>query len=80
MECNNDSIRCPYLANLEIERIKLVYGKVDADKLVEGLMQYFSRFSAIPVFAFGILENIPKIGSCICILNVISVHGMLDPF
>lgn len=38
-----DPIRCPYLANLEIERRKLLFGKGDFDKLIEALIQYFSR-------------------------------------
>lgn len=43
-EASSDSIRCPYLANLEIERRKLLFGKGDLDKLMEALIQYFSRF------------------------------------
>ncbi|CAI9107074.1 OLC1v1006355C1 [Oldenlandia corymbosa var. corymbosa] len=43
-EVNNSSIRGPCLASLEIERRKLLYGKGDPDKLVQGLLEYFSRF------------------------------------
>lgn len=42
-EASNDTVRCPYLANIEIERRKLLHGKGDADKLVEALVQYFFR-------------------------------------
>lgn len=42
-EANDDTVRCPYLANIEIERIKLLHGKGDADKLMEALVQYFFR-------------------------------------
>ncbi|KAL3530942.1 hypothetical protein ACH5RR_010264 [Cinchona calisaya] len=49
-ECNNASIRCPFLENLEIEKKKLVYGKGDAAKLVDGLVQYFSRFGHLACF------------------------------
>lgn len=44
VEENNDSVRCPYLAHLEIERRKLLFGKGDPGKFVEDLMQYFSRY------------------------------------
>lgn len=40
---SNDSIRCPYLANLEIERRKHLYGKGNDDILIEALLKYFSR-------------------------------------
>lgn len=43
---SNDVIRCPYLANLEIERRKFLFGKGDDEKLVEALMQYYCRYSA----------------------------------
>ncbi|CAL5407165.1 unnamed protein product [Camellia sinensis] len=42
-EASSDSARCPYLANLEIERRKFLFGKGDDDKLIEALMQYFFR-------------------------------------
>ncbi|CAL5321225.1 unnamed protein product [Camellia sinensis] len=42
-EASTDSARCPYLANLEIERRKFLFGKGDDDKLIEALMQYFFR-------------------------------------
>ncbi|KAM7496400.1 hypothetical protein LguiA_020814 [Lonicera macranthoides] len=47
----SDCIRCPYLANLEIERRKLLFGKGDACKLIESLMQYFSRFGHLACFS-----------------------------
>lgn len=43
---SNDVIRCPYLANLEIERRKFLFGKGDDEKLVEALMQYYCRYIA----------------------------------
>ncbi|KAL7173086.1 hypothetical protein ACSBR2_032536 [Camellia fascicularis] len=46
----NESIRCPYLANLEIERRKLLFGKGDEDKLMEALMWYFLRFGHLFCF------------------------------
>lgn len=36
-------IRCPYLANLEIERRKLLYGKNNDDELMEAVLEYFLR-------------------------------------
>ncbi|XP_027090776.1 N-terminal acetyltransferase B complex auxiliary subunit NAA25 isoform X1 [Coffea arabica] len=49
-ECDNASIRSPHLANLEIQKRKLIYGKGDPGKLVEELMQYFSRFGHLACF------------------------------
>lgn len=49
-EANNDSIRGPYLANLEIERRKHLFEKGDDDKLMEALMQYYSRFGHLACF------------------------------
>ncbi|WJZ89167.1 hypothetical protein VitviT2T_008405 [Vitis vinifera] len=53
-EAGNDFIRCPYLANLEIERRKQLQGKGDDDKLIEVLMQYFFRFGHLACFASDI--------------------------
>ncbi|KAK6145231.1 hypothetical protein DH2020_022051 [Rehmannia glutinosa] len=50
VEANNNSERCLYLAHLEIERQKLLFGKGDADKVVEDLMQYFIRFGHLACF------------------------------
>lgn len=50
-KASSDSIRCPYLASLEIERRKLIYGRGDMDKLIEVVMQYFCRFGHLPCFA-----------------------------
>ncbi|XAR60788.1 hypothetical protein NMG60_11034292 [Bertholletia excelsa] len=47
---SNGPIRCPYLANLEIERRKLLFGKGDEDTLMESLMQYFFRFGHLACF------------------------------
>ncbi|KAF8402561.1 hypothetical protein HHK36_010647 [Tetracentron sinense] len=41
VESSSDFIRCPYLANLEIERRKRLYGKGDDMKLIEALLDYF---------------------------------------
>ncbi|CAH9109432.1 unnamed protein product [Cuscuta epithymum] len=51
VEANSDFIRCPYLANLEIERRKFLNGKGDADKLVETLVHYFLRFGHLACFS-----------------------------
>ncbi|KAL8027040.1 hypothetical protein ABFX02_14G069600 [Erythranthe guttata] len=50
METNSNSERCPYLAHLEIDRRKLLFGKGDADKVVEDLIQYFIRFGHLSCF------------------------------
>ncbi|KAK4492110.1 hypothetical protein RD792_002907 [Penstemon davidsonii] len=49
-ESQDNSVRCPYLAHLEIERIKFLLRKGDADKVVEDLMQYFRRFGHLTCF------------------------------
>ncbi|KAE8039358.1 hypothetical protein FH972_011778 [Carpinus fangiana] len=49
-DTSDNSIRCPYLANLEVERRKHLYGKGDDDKLMEALMQYFFRFGHLACF------------------------------
>ncbi|KAI6686985.1 hypothetical protein NL676_032898, partial [Syzygium grande] len=46
----NDIVRCPYLANLEIEQRKHLYGKGDEQKLMEDLIQYFFRFGHLACF------------------------------
>ncbi|XP_057955764.1 N-terminal acetyltransferase B complex auxiliary subunit NAA25 isoform X2 [Malania oleifera] len=50
-EVSSEVVRCPYLAILEIERRKHLYGKGDDDKLIEALMQYFFRFGHLACFA-----------------------------
>ncbi|KAI8015438.1 N-terminal acetyltransferase B complex auxiliary subunit NAA25, partial [Camellia lanceoleosa] len=50
-ESSTDSARCPYLANLEIERRKFLFGKGDDDKLIEALIQYFFRFGHLACFS-----------------------------
>ncbi|OVA02810.1 Multicopper oxidase [Macleaya cordata] len=48
-ETDAEFIRCPYLANLEIERRKRLYGKGE-DKLMEAFLNYFSRFGHLGCF------------------------------
>ncbi|KAH9701949.1 N-terminal acetyltransferase B complex auxiliary subunit NAA25 [Citrus sinensis] len=43
-------IRCPYLANLEIERRKLLYGKNNDDELLEAVLEYFLSFGHLACF------------------------------
>lgn len=40
-------IRCPYLANLELERRKQLHGKGNVDNLMEALVKYFLRYATI---------------------------------
>lgn len=49
-EAGSDSIRGPGLANLEIERRKILFGKGDAEKLMEDLILYFSRYTLVTLF------------------------------
>lgn len=43
-DTDENFIRCPYLANIEIERRKHLHGKDNDEKLMELLMQYFVRY------------------------------------
>ncbi|KAF6144813.1 hypothetical protein GIB67_038912 [Kingdonia uniflora] len=47
----SDSLRCPYLAKLEIERRKHLYGTGDTVNLKEALLKYFCRFGHLACFA-----------------------------
>lgn len=47
---SDNTLRCPYLANLEVERRKHLYGKGDDDKLMDALMQYFFRYITTYVY------------------------------
>ncbi|KAF3454849.1 hypothetical protein FNV43_RR05297 [Rhamnella rubrinervis] len=50
-DSNNNVIRCPFYANIEIERRKHLHGKGDDYKLMEALLQYFDRFGHLASFA-----------------------------
>jgi len=47
-DTSDNTIRCPYLGNLEVERRKHLYGKGDDEKLMGALMQYFFRYILQP--------------------------------
>lgn len=49
-ESSSDFVRCPYLANLEIERRKRLFGRVDDVQLVDSMFKYFSRFGHLSCF------------------------------
>ncbi|XP_058110429.1 N-terminal acetyltransferase B complex auxiliary subunit NAA25 isoform X2 [Magnolia sinica] len=49
-EAKNEHIRGPYLANLEIEKRRRLYGKDDNGKLMEVLLQYFYKFGHLACF------------------------------
>ncbi|KAL3616220.1 hypothetical protein CASFOL_039610 [Castilleja foliolosa] len=53
-EGNNSSERCLYLAHLEIERQKVLFGKADPDNVVEDLMKYYVRFGHLACFTSDI--------------------------
>ncbi|EPS70133.1 hypothetical protein M569_04628, partial [Genlisea aurea] len=50
IEGNNDSVRCSYLALLEIERWKLLFGRGDSEKVVADILMYFNRFGHLACF------------------------------
>ncbi|KAJ0020446.1 hypothetical protein Pint_32451 [Pistacia integerrima] len=49
-DTSNNLLRGPSLANLEIERRKLLYGKNNDKELMETLLQYFLRFGHLACF------------------------------
>ncbi|KAI4315952.1 hypothetical protein L6164_023975 [Bauhinia variegata] len=46
----NNSIRCPYLAIIEIERRKHLQEKGNDDNLIDAIVQYFDRFGHLSCF------------------------------
>lgn len=58
-DTSNNILRGPYLANLEVERRKHLYGKGDDDKIMEALMQYFFRYGFAFQLATALFQIIP---------------------
>lgn len=74
---SNDVIRCPYLANLEIERRKFLFGKGDDEKLVEALMQYYCRFGYLACFASDVevfLQALPRDKETLLLKKLMETH------
>ncbi|XP_045820585.1 N-terminal acetyltransferase B complex auxiliary subunit NAA25 [Trifolium pratense] len=46
----DNSIRCPYLATIEIERRRHLRGKGNDNDLMDGIVQYFCRFGHLACF------------------------------
>lgn len=61
-DTSHDVARCPYLANVEIERLKLLHGKNNEDELMEALVQYFLRYSmsffSMPIFYMVVIIEV----------------------
>ena len=55
-DTDKDFIRCPYLANIEIERRKHLQGKGDNDKLMESLVEFFCRYEVSHPTCRSLLE------------------------
>lgn len=53
---SSDSIRCPYLASIEIEKRKLIYGRGDMDKLIEAMMRYFCQLGSCSLVVLIIID------------------------
>ncbi|KAL1348752.1 hypothetical protein HN51_024889 [Arachis hypogaea] len=49
-DTTNNSMRCPYLANIEIERRKLLRGKSNDESLMDAIVKYFCRFGDLACF------------------------------
>uniref|UniRef100_A0A1J3JDT3 N-alpha-acetyltransferase 25, NatB auxiliary subunit n=1 Tax=Noccaea caerulescens TaxID=107243 RepID=A0A1J3JDT3_NOCCA len=50
-DTENTNLRGPHLAELEIEKRKLLYGKKNDNKLLESLLQYFLKFGHLACYA-----------------------------
>ncbi|KAG7606541.1 Tetratricopeptide-like helical domain superfamily [Arabidopsis thaliana x Arabidopsis arenosa] len=50
-DAENSNLRGPYLAELEIEKRKFLFGKKNEDKLLESLLQYFLKFGHLACYA-----------------------------
>ncbi|CAN8253181.1 unnamed protein product [Cochlearia groenlandica] len=50
-DTENTNLRGPHLAELEIERRKLLYGKNNENELLESLMRYFLKFGHLACYA-----------------------------
>lgn len=46
-DTENSNLRGPYLAELEIEKRKFLFGKKNENKLLESLLQYFLKYVAV---------------------------------
>ncbi|EOA12899.1 hypothetical protein CARUB_v10025873mg [Capsella rubella] len=53
-DTENSNLRGPYLAELEIEKRKLLFGKKNEHKLLESLLQYFLKFGHLACCASDI--------------------------
>ncbi|XP_019088442.1 PREDICTED: phagocyte signaling-impaired protein isoform X2 [Camelina sativa] len=51
MDTENSNLRGPYLAGLEIEKRKFLFGKKNENKLLESLLQYFHKFGHLACYA-----------------------------
>ncbi|KAJ8751296.1 hypothetical protein K2173_016478 [Erythroxylum novogranatense] len=54
LDTESRSLRCPYLAILEIERRRQLYGKDNHDEMVSALMHYFLKFGHLACFTSDI--------------------------
>ncbi|XP_019092748.1 PREDICTED: phagocyte signaling-impaired protein-like isoform X2 [Camelina sativa] len=51
IDTENSNLRGPYLAGLEIEKRKFLFGKKNENKLLESLLQYFHKFGHLACYA-----------------------------
>ncbi|KAL4189567.1 hypothetical protein AMTRI_Chr08g207790 [Amborella trichopoda] len=56
MQVSNDSGRCSYLADIEIEKRLRLYGKSSDRKFIEVMMNYFYRFGHLSSFTSDVQE------------------------
>ncbi|XP_078445054.1 tetratricopeptide repeat (TPR)-like superfamily protein isoform X2 [Wolffia australiana] len=54
LKVNGDSVRCPFLATIEIEKCRRLHGGVENGRILEALLEYFCRFSHMSCFASDI--------------------------
>nr|XP_029123962.1 N-terminal acetyltransferase B complex auxiliary subunit NAA25 isoform X2 [Elaeis guineensis] len=73
LDIQNDCIRGPYLASIEIERQRRLGGKADDGKFMEALLNYFHRFSHLSCFT-------SDVEMFICILSETEKAELLEKF
>ncbi|KAG1339015.1 Laccase [Cocos nucifera] len=73
MDIQNDYIRGPFLAIIEIERRRRLHGKADDGKFMEALLNYFHRFSHLSSFT-------SDVEMFLCILTETEKAKLLEKF
>lgn len=63
MDCRNDCVRGPHLAQIEIEWRHRLHGIAHDGKFMESLLNYFYRFVFVSFYSFGVINGLILLGS-----------------